>query len=150
MNRNKGHCLGVIAYNLENMPADTHIKTARFSLYPMNRVNAKIEKYGEWSVSILDASEISDLTSYEQIASATVIQTLGDTIPSDQLTQGIWTEWDFTGTERRILQQQITSGRIILRIEGPDTLPRGHDSQIMQFDIGYGRFGAGIHYRPQP
>ncbi|MCW7556183.1 M14 family zinc carboxypeptidase [Endozoicomonas gorgoniicola] len=148
VNRNKGHCLGVIAYNLENLPADTHIKTARFSLYPMNRVNAKIEKYGEWSVSILDASEISDLTSYEQIASATVIQTLGDAIPSDQLTQGIWTEWDFTGTERRILQQQIASGRIILRIEGPSTLPRGHDSQMMQFDIGYGRFGAGIHYRP--
>lgn len=148
VNQNKGRCLGVITYNLDNLPADTCIKTARFALYPMNRVNAKIEKYGEWSVSILDASEINDITSYEQIANATVIQTLGDAIPSDQLTQGIWSEWCFTEIERRILQQQIEAGQILLRIEGPDTLPRGHDSQMMQFDIGYGRFGGGIHYRP--
>ena len=148
VNQNKGRCLGVVAYNLENLPADTHIKKARFALYPMNRVNAKIEKYGEWSVSIVDASELNDITCYEQIANATVIQTLGDAIPSDRLTQGIWTEWNFTGIERRILQQQIEAGRILLRIEGPDALPRGQDSQMMQFDIGYGRFGAGIHYRP--
>lgn len=148
VNKNKGRCLGVIVYNLENIPTDTHIKKAKFSLYPMNRVNAKIEKYGEWSVSILDTSDMTDITSYEQIANATAIETLGDAIESDQMTQGIWTEWSFTGIERRLLQQQIEHGRIILRIEGPKELPRGHDSQMMQFDIGYGRFGGGIHYRP--
>ena len=148
VNRSKGCCYGVIAFNLENLPADTLIKKAVFSLYPMNRVNAKIEKFGEWSVSILDASEINDITSYEQIAGATVVQTLGDAIQSDQLTQGIWTDWLFSGVERRIMQQQIEQGRVILRIEGPDHLPLGQDSQMMQFDIGYGRFGGGIHYRP--
>ena len=148
VNQNKGRCLGVIVYNLENLPADIQIKQSRFSLYPMNRVNAKIEKYGEWSVSILDTSEITDITSYEQIANAASIETLGDAIESDQMTQGIWTCWHFTEVERRILQQQVELGKIILRIEGPENLPRGHDSQMMQFDIGYGRFGGGIHYRP--
>ena len=148
VNQNKGHCLGVVAFNLDNIPTDAKIKKAIFSLYPMNRVNAKIEKYGEWSVSILDASEINDITSYEQIANASVIQTLGDAIESDQLTQGIWTEWSLSEIERRLLQQQIDPGRVILRIEGPDCLPQGNDSQMMQFDIGYGRFGGGIHYRP--
>ena len=148
VNRNKGCCYGVIAFTLDSLPADAMIKKASFSLYPMNRVNAKIEKYGEWSVSILDASEISDLSSYDQIANAPAVQTLGDAIESDQLTQGIWTDWDFTAVERRILQQQIEQGRVVLRIEGPDSLPLGHDSQMMQFDIGYGRFGGGIHYRP--
>ncbi|WP_051786010.1 M14 family zinc carboxypeptidase [Endozoicomonas numazuensis] len=148
VNKHKGCCYGVVAFNLESMPTDALIKKATFSLYPMNRVNAKIEKYGEWSVSILDSSEISDLTSYDQIANASVIQTLGDAIESDSLTQGIWTDWDFSAVEKRLLQQQIEQGRLILRIEGPDELPLGHDSQMMQFDIGYGRFGGGIHYRP--
>ncbi len=148
VNRKKGCCYGVVAFNLENLPKDTEIKKAAFSLYPMNRVNAKIEKFGEWSVSILDATEISDLTSYDQIANASVLQTLGDAIESDSLTQGIWTDWDFSAIERRLVQQQVEQGRLVLRIEGPDQLPLGHDSQMMQFDIGYGRFGGGIHYRP--
>ena len=148
VNLTKGHSLGVIAFNLDNLPADAKIKKAVFSLYPMNRVNAKIEQYGEWSVSILDASEINDITNYNQIANATVIQTLGDSIEADQLTQGIWSEWLLSEVERRILQQQIESSRVILRIEGPNSLPLGNDSQMMQFDIGYGRFGGGIHYRP--
>ena len=149
INEKKGCCYGVIAYQLNNLPTDAFIKKAVFSLYPMNRVNAKIEAYGEWSVSILDTSAISDLSCYEQIANAPVIQTLGDAIESDRLTQGIWTDWQFTAVERRLLQEEITeNGRLILRIEGPDELPLAHDSQMMQFDIGYGRFGGGIHYRP--
>lgn len=148
VNRSKGCCYGVIAFNLDQFPANTLIRKAVFSLYPMNRVNAKIEKYGEWSISILDAADITDISQYQQIANARVVQTLGDAIESDQLTQGIWTEWLFTEVERRILQQQIAHGRVIFRIEGPAQLPLGHDSQMMQFDIGYGRFGGGIHYRP--
>ena len=148
VNRKKGRCYGVITFNIDNLPSDIKVKKAVFSLYPMNRVNAKIEKFGEWSISILDASEINDITSYDQIANANVIETLGYAIEADQMTQGIWTEWKFSEVERRILQQQIDYNRIILRLEGPLTLPLGNDSQIMQFDIGYGRFGGGIHYRP--
>ena len=148
VNKNKGCCYGVVVFHLDQLPGDAQLKKAAFSLYPMNRVNAKIEKYGEWSVSIIDGSEINDITCYEQIAGATVVQTLGDAIESDRLTQGIWSEWLFTGVERRLLQEQINAGRLILRIEGPETLPKGNDSQMMQFDIGYGRFGGGIHYRP--
>ena len=148
INRRKGCCYGIVSFNLDRLPADASIKKAVFSLYPMNRVNAKIEKFGEWSVSILDTGDINDLGSYMQITEANVLQTLGDAIESDRLTQGIWTEWSFTEVERRLLQQQIEQGQLILRIEGPDHLPPGNDSQMMQFDIGYGRFGGGIHYRP--
>ncbi|WP_257266505.1 M14 family zinc carboxypeptidase, partial [Endozoicomonas sp. ONNA2] len=148
INRRKGCCYGIVSFNLDRLPPDASIKKALFSLYPMNRVNAKIEKFGEWSVSMMDAHDINDLSSYAQITEANVLQTLGDAIESDRLTQGIWTEWSFTEVERRLLQQQIDQGRLILRIEGPDHLPAGNDSQMMQFDIGYGRFGGGIHYRP--
>ncbi|PJE80218.1 Carboxypeptidase T [invertebrate metagenome] len=148
INRSKGCCYGVITFNLDNLPSDTVLKKAVFSLYPMNRVNAKIENFGEWSVSILNPDEITDITSYDQIAHASPVQTLGDAIASDRLTQGIWSEWRFTEVEQRILQQQLQRGRIILRVEGPNHLPLGGDSQMMQFDIGYGRFGGGIHYRP--
>ncbi len=148
VNQAKGRCYGVVAFNMNNLPSDACIQKAVFSLYPMNRVNAKIEKYGEWSVSILDTREISDITNYDQINQAVRVQTLGNPVQSDQLTQGIWTHWALSEVERRILQQQIEEGRVLLLIEGPAELPVGHDSQMMQFDIGYGRFGGGIHYRP--
>ena len=148
VNKRKGVCYGVIAFDLDGLPDDAKIKSARFSLYPMNRVNAKVENFGEWTVSILAAQEITDLTNFSQIHQAQPMQTLGQAIASDQLTQGIWSEWDFNVTERHLLKKAIKSGKVIFRIEGPKKLPLGADSQIMQFDIGYGKFGAGIHYRP--
>ena len=148
VNKRKGVCYGVIEFSLDNLPEDAKIKTANFSLYPMNRVNAKVENFGEWTVSILNADDITDITSFEQIQEATPLQMLGQAIESDQLTQGIWSQWCFNVNERYILKQAIKSGRLILRVEGPQKLPLGADSQMMQFDIGYGKFGAGIHYRP--
>ncbi|USH03932.1 peptidase [Grimontia kaedaensis] len=148
VNSTKGICYGVIDYDLSRLPEDADIAAAEFSLYPMNRVGAKIENYGEWSVSILDPEAVTDITSFEQIHHAPVIQTLGDTIDSDRLTQGIWNSWSFSGVEKRLFEQLLTRGRLLLRIQGPSQLPIGNDSQMMQFDIGYGRFGGGIHYRP--
>ncbi|MBY5944522.1 M14 family zinc carboxypeptidase [Photobacterium rosenbergii] len=148
VNKTKGICYGVIDYDMSRLPADAKIKDALFSLYPMNRVGAKIENYGEWSVSILDPDDISDITDFEQIHNATPIQTLGDAIDSDQLTQGIWKSWHFSAMEKELIEQQLEKGRLLLRLQGPVNLPMGNDSQMMQFDIGYGRFGGGIHYRP--
>ncbi|GLX79771.1 hypothetical protein tinsulaeT_31110 [Thalassotalea insulae] len=148
VNKRRGICYGVIAFDLSNLPQEISIRSACFSLYPMNRVNAKVENFGEWTVSLLDASEITDITSFEQIHQATPLQTLGQAIASDQLTQGIWSEWDFNIAERRLLKSAIASSKLLMRIEGPRKLPLGADSQMMQFDIGYGKFGAGIHYRP--
>jgi hypothetical protein len=148
VNKRKGICYGVIEFDLNNVPEDVVIKTAQFSLYPMNRVNAKVENFGEWTVSLLNAGKISDITSFTQIHNATPIQTLGQAIESEQLTQGIWSEWCFNIAERHLLKKAIKTGKVLMRIEGPRKLPLGADSQIMQFDIGYGKFGAGIHYRP--
>ena len=148
VNKTKGICYGVIDYDMSRIPSDAIIKDAVFSLYPMNRVGTKIENYGEWSVSILNPDDISDITEFEQIHNAVALQTLGDAIDSDQLTQGIWKNWRFSVLEKQLIQEQLEKGRLLLRLQGPDSLPQGQDSQMMQFDIGYGRFGGGIHYRP--
>lgn len=144
----RGICYGLVSFSLENLPEEIQIKSAVFSLYPLNRVAAKIEKYGEWSISILDSKTVTDISDFEQIHQAVPIHTLGQTIESDRLTQGLWSEWNLNGMERRLIREQIKNGRILFRIQGPTSLPLGNDSQIMQFDIGYGRFGGGIHYRP--
>ncbi|MGR5145251.1 M14 family zinc carboxypeptidase [Photobacterium alginatilyticum] len=148
VNKTKGVCYGVIAFDMDRIPSDAIIKNAVFSLYPMNRVGAKIENYGEWSVSILNPDDISALSAYDDIHHAVPLQTLGDAIDSDQLTQGIWKSWRFSAMEKQLIQDQLEKGRLLLRLQGPDSLPLGNDSQMMQFDIGYGRFGGGIHYRP--
>jgi hypothetical protein len=114
----------------------------------MNRVNAKVENFGEWTVSVLDAEEITDITDFDQIDQAIPVQTFGQSIPSEKLTQGIWSEWTLNVAERNIIKNSIKDGYLLLRIDGPRKLPLGADSQMMQFDIGFGKFGSGIHYRP--
>ncbi|ABM04188.1 peptidase M14, carboxypeptidase A [Psychromonas ingrahamii 37] len=147
VNKSRGICYGVIAFSLDRLPDDASIKEASFSLYPMNRVSAKIEGYGEWGISFLEASSVPNIRDYNDIANATVIHS-GQTIESDHVTQGVWCVWHLNGKERDILQEQLKMGTVLMRIDGPTVLPKGNDSQIMQFDIGYGRFGSGIHYRP--
>ncbi|MDC0933451.1 M14 family zinc carboxypeptidase [Arcobacteraceae bacterium] len=148
VNENKGTSYGVMQFNLDGIPENAIIKDVRISLYPLNRVNAKIEKFGEWSISFVDQESVSELYDYEQIHNATIIETLGQSIPSEKLTQGIWSHWDLNSIEKSILETQLRNKKVLFKISGPTELPEGRDSQMMMFDLGYGNFGGGIHYRP--
>jgi len=148
VNETKGTSYGVMQFNLEGIPENAIIKDVRISLYPLNRVNAKIEKFGEWSISFVDQDSVSELYDYEQIHNAQIIETLGQSIPSEKLTQGIWSHWDLNSIEKSILETQLRNKKVLFKISGPTELPEGRDSQMMMFDLGYGNFGGGIHYRP--
>ncbi len=148
VNETKGISYGVLQFNLEGIPKNAIIKEARISLYPLNRVNAKIEKFGEWSISFVDRQSVAEITDYHQINNAEIIETLGQSIPSEQLTQGIWSHWNFNESERDVLQNHLEEGKVLFKISGPTKLPMGRDSQMMMFDLGYGNFGGGLHYRP--
>jgi len=148
VNKSKGICDAVITFDLSSMPKDAIIKSARFYIYPMNRVGAKIEKYGEWNLSLLDQDTITELTDFDAIENAKAKDVIGRPIKSQKLTQGIWNFWEFSEQECSLLQEEIQRGKAVFRLDGPKTLPDGEDSQLMQFDIGYGKFGGGIHYRP--
>lgn len=147
VNKSRGICYGVISFSLDRLPDDAEITQASFSIYPMNRVSAKLAGYGEWGISFLDVDSVPNIRDYNDIVNAKVIHS-GQTIESDRVTQGVWSDWQLNGKERSILQEQLKTGNVLIRIDGPTTLPNGADSQMMQFDIGYGRFGSGIHYRP--
>ncbi|MCD4756818.1 MAG: peptidase [Arcobacteraceae bacterium] len=149
VNETKGVSYGVMQFSLDNIPANATILDAKISLYPLNRVNAKIEKYGEWSISFVDKQSVAELSDFDQIDNAIVIETLGNNIPSEKLTQGIWSHWNFNSSERDILQNQLESKKVLFKISGPTELPVGRDSQMMMFDLGYGNFGGGLHYRPR-
>ena len=149
VNESKGISYGVIDFKLDTLPAEAIILDARISLYPLNRVNAKIEKFGEWTVSFIDRDSVGEISDFDQIHNASIVQTVGATLPSDNLTQGIWSHWNFNEYERRLLEEQLKSHKSVLfRVSGPTKLPLGRDSQMMMFDLGYGSFGGGIHYRP--
>ena len=148
VNETKGVSYGVMQFNLDSIPKNAIIKDVVISLYPLNRVNAKIEKYGEWSISFVDQNSVAEIYDFKQIDEAKIIQTLGQTIPSEQLTQGIWSHWNLNEAERDILQNQLKNEKVLFKIEGPTKLPIGRDSQMMMFDLGYGKFGGGLHYRP--
>jgi len=149
VNETKGKSFGVMEFDLSSIPKNAIIKDVQISLYPLNRVNAKIEKFGEWKVSFIDQETVSQISDYDQINNATIIETLGDSIPSEKLTQGIWSHWNFTGSEKSILETQLqNNSKVLFKIHGPEVLPDGRDSQMMMFDLGYGKFGGGLHYRP--
>ena len=148
VNKIKGICDAVISFDLSTLPKDAIIKSARFYIYPMNRVAAKIEKYGEWNLSLLEQESFSEITDFDEIENAKSKGVIGRAVKSSKLTQGIWNFWEFSSHECQLLQEEIDKKRAVFRLDGPKKLPQGEDSQMMQFDIGYGRFGGGIHYRP--
>jgi len=148
INKSKGICDAVVSFDLSALPDNAIIKAARFYIYPMNRVGAKIEKFGQWDLSLLKHGSFSEITDFNEIENAESKGTIGQAIKSRQLTQGIWNSWDFSASECKQLQEEIVNKQAVFRIDGPKWLPDGEDSQMMQFDIGYGKFGGGIHYRP--
>ncbi len=148
VSQNRGISYGIMRFDLSSIPEDAIILDSKVSLYPLNRVSAKIEKYGEWSLSIIDQDSIANIRDFEQVHQAKHIKTIGNSIPSEKLTQGIWSHWDCNEFERKIIQTQLNRRSMILKLEGPTVLPVGRDSQIMIFDLGYGNQGGGLHYRP--
>ena len=148
VSQGRGVSYGVMTFDLSSIPKNAIVLDTKISLYPLNRVSAKIEKYGEWSLSIIDQNSISNIRDFEQIHRAKHIKTIGVSIPSEKLTQGIWSHWDSNDFENKIIQKELKKGKITLKLEGPTTLPVGRDSQIMVFDLGYGNAGGGLHYRP--
>jgi predicted deacylase len=148
INKSRGICTSVVSFDLDSLPENAIIKSARFYLYPMNRVGAKIEKFGEWNLSLLKEESFAEVTDFEDIENAETKGVIGRAIQSSNLTQGIWNHWSFSKHECRLLQTELEHKSVTFRLDGPKTLPEGEDSQLMQFDIGYGQFGGGIHYRP--
>jgi len=148
VNKSRGICDAVISFNFDSIPDNAIIKSARFYIYPMNRVGAKIEKYGEWNLSLLDQTSFSEITDFKEIDNARTQGVIGRAIQSSNLTQGIWNHWSFSKHECELLQNELSNKKAVFRIDGPKSLPEGEDSQMMQFDIGYGKYGGGIHYRP--
>jgi predicted deacylase len=148
INKSRGICNAVVSFDLDSLPENAIIKSARFYIYPMNRVAAKIEKFGEWNLSLLKENSFAEVTDFDEIENAEAKGVIGRAIQSSNLTQGIWNHWSFSKHECRLLQESLEAKSATFRVDGPKTLPEGEDSQMMQFDIGYGQFGGGIHYRP--
>ncbi len=148
INKSKGICDAVMSFDLSNIPKNAIIKSARFYIYPMNRVAAKIEKFGEWNLSLLNQDSFSEVTDFNEVENARTQGVMGRAIKSSNLTQGIWNHWTFSRHECKLLQAEMQNNKAVFRLDGPKRLPDGEDSQMMQFDIGYGKFGGGIQNRP--
>ncbi len=148
INKSRGICDAVVSFDLDSLPENAIIKSARFYIYPMNRVAAKIEKFGEWNLSLLNKDTFTEVTDFDEIEHAESKGVIGRAIQSSNLTQGIWNHWSFSKHECALLQSSLEKGAAVFRLDGPKRLPPGEDSQMMQFDIGYGQFGGGIQYRP--
>ncbi len=144
----KGVSYAVITVPLKTVPENAIIKRARLRIYPMNRVGVTVEKFGEWSVAIMDQNSIEEITDFESVESMKPLTYVGRPTPSNHLTQGIWRSWEFSEIECAVLQEQIAKKEVVFRMEGPKTLNVGRSSQMMQWDIGYGKFGGGLAFRP--
>ncbi|PTB83380.1 peptidase, partial [Sulfurovum lithotrophicum] len=132
INKSRGICDAVMSFDLDSIPKNAIIKSARFYIYPMNRVAAKIERFGEWNLSLLDQTSFTEITDFNEVENAKSKEVIGRAIESSNLTQGIWNHWSFSRHECDLLQEEIAKNKAVFRLDGPKTLPDGEDSQMMQ------------------
>ena len=150
INITKGECIALITFPLATLPDNAMIKSVQLNLYPINRVSATIEKYGEWNVHLVDITDNIDIYDYPSVKTAPKITTVGRPTKSQHLTQGIWRNFTFSHQECACFEKQLSQGnKISFLLEGPSSLLPWRDSQIMQWDIGYGNFGYGLEFRPR-
>ncbi|XOB60638.1 M14 family zinc carboxypeptidase [Campylobacterota bacterium DY0563] len=150
VDENKGVSYAVVSVGLQSLAENTIIKNASFNLYPINRVSTTIEKYGEWNVGIVNQDTMGDITNFDDVDNMQIVKYVGRPTQSHQLTQGIWRSWEFSGIECEALQDVFEKyGKVVFRVEGPKELIIGRTRQMMQWDIGYGKFGYGLPFRPR-
>ncbi len=145
----KGECLGVSAFSLHTIPENAIITSASISFYPMNRVSVQVESYGEWRVGQIDERTIDKIDSFDDIKNAKVLSYIDRPTGSAQLSQGVWRKYNFAKQELDVLQKSLKRREAYFRMEGPSFLPLDRASQLMQWDIGYGKFSGGLTYRPK-
>jgi len=145
----RGECYGVCGFSLNTIPENAVITSAKISFYPMNRVSVQIESYGEWRVGQIDERVIDNIDSFDDIKNAKVLSYIDRPTGSAQLAQGIWRTYKFANQEIDVLQKSLKRREAYFRMEGPSSLPLSRASQMMQWDIGYGKFSGGLTYRPK-
>ncbi len=150
VDENKGVSYAIVTVSLQSLAENTIIKNASFNLYPINRVSTTIEKYGEWNVGIVNQDTMGNITNFDDVDNMEIVKYVGRPTQSHQLTQGIWRTWEFSGIECKALQDVFERyGKVVFRVEGPKELIIGRTRQMMQWDIGYGKFGYGLPFRPR-
>lgn len=149
VSESKGECYGVCGFSLSSIPENAVITNASISFYPMNRVAVQVESFGEWRVGQIDERTVDNTNSFDEISNAKVLSYIDRPTGSAQLSQGIWRTYKFANQEIEVLQKSLKRREACFRMEGPSTLPLSRASQMMQWDIGYGKFSGGLTYRPK-
>ena len=145
----KGECLGVAGFSLQTIPENAIITEAKISFYPMNRVAVQVERYGEWRVGQMDERTIDSISSFDEIKNAKMLSYIDRPTEAAQLSQGIWRTYKFAAQEIAVLQKSLKRREAYFKMQGPSSLPLDRASQLMQWDIGYGKFSGGLTYRPK-
>ena len=149
VSESKGECLGVCGFSLTTIPKNAIITSASISFYPMNRVSVQIESYGEWRIGQIDERTIDNISSFDEIQNAKALSYIDRPTGSAQLSQGIWRTYKFAAQEIEVLQKSLARSEALFRFKGPSSLPLDRSSQLMQWDIGYGKFSGGLTFRPK-
>ena len=148
VSESKGECYGVCGFSLNTIPKNAIITSAKISFYPMNRVSVQVESYGEWRVGQMDERVIDSIASFDDIKNAKMLSYIDRPTGSAQLSQGVWRTYKFASQEIAVLQDSLKRREAYFRMEGPTSLPLDRASQMMQWDIGYGKFSGGLSFRP--
>ena len=148
VSESKGECYGVCGFSLSTIPENAIITSAKISFYPMNRVSVQVESYGEWRVGQMDERIIDNIASFDDIKNVKMLSYIDRPTGSAQLSQGVWRTYKFANQEIEVLQDSLKRREAYFRMQGPTTLPLDRASQMMQWDIGYGKFSGGLSFRP--
>ncbi len=147
VSKSKGVCESLVSFSLSSTPDNAILKKSKFHFYPINRVSVKIEKFGEWNIGLI-RDNIDSIYDFNDVNEAK-IKDIGRAISSNELAQGIWQDWELSEYQTKYLEKDIDKNLVRFKAFGPNSLKIGRDSQVMQWDLGYGKFGFGLNFRPK-
>lgn len=148
VNKKRGVSIALLTFPLTTTQDNAIIKSAKISVYPTNRVSVTIEKFGEWNMGLLKSNSLDTIYNFNDVYEEK-FQDVGTPIKSNGLSQGVWKEWVFSDYQVKHLEKEIDKEKIRFKLTGPTKLKIGRDSQMMQWDIGYGNYGFGLEFRPK-
>jgi hypothetical protein len=121
----------VVQFDLESLAPNSRILFAALEI--TGRDASNLGRTGEWFAELIDSRVVEgDDTRFDNVTQAPALATLGEPMLAQSIGTGVKKRFVLTGAQRSLLEKQLDSGRITIRLRGPTA---GADS-LFAWDAG--------------
>jgi hypothetical protein len=112
--------VSVVQFDLESLAPNSSILSAALEI--TGRDASNLGRAGEWFAELIDSQVIKgDDTAFDDIIKAPALAVLGEPMLAQSIGTRVTKRFILTGAQRNLLEKQLDSGRITIRLRGPMT-----------------------------